>query len=57
MRVLESKRSMVWWEKKGDTKPGAASAVLNIWDSKMPPRHAIRRRFAVVIIPDLPENW
>ena len=35
-------------------KPGAASAVLNIWGSYTPPRHAIRRRLAVVIIPDLP---
>jgi len=35
-------------------KPGAASAVLNIWGSYTPPIHAIRRRLAVVIKPDLP---
>lgn len=54
--MLESKRSIVWCEKKGDIKPGAASAVVKISGSYMPPRHAIRNWFVVVTNPDLPET-
>ena len=45
-----------WGTKSFRKHTGAASAEAYIFGSYVPPKHAIRRPFAVVIMPDLPRS-